>query len=353
MNEKITLISNQKNWMDSLALEQLQKIAGLPDVVRAVGLPDLHAGKTPVGFTVLTENVVYPRLLGGDIGCGMALFHTGMTAKKYKREKWQQKLEKVQGLENVPLTRQFGDCPMHSFGTIGGGNHFAEFQIADNIIDEAFLTDFGIQQGDILLLVHSGSRDLGQQIAREFQEEVGLSGSCAEEYLCRQNEALWWAKENRKEIACKLFDILGFTQEPQLLLDSCHNFAVHTKKGILHRKGAVSAKEGAAVVPGSRGSLTYLMRPLDDTSLSLDSLSHGAGRKWARSMCRPRLKSKYTWQTIRQTSWKSFVICHDAKLLFEEAPEAYKKIEHVISSLEEHRLAVTAATFRPLLTFKD
>ena len=242
---------------------------------------------------------------------------------------------------------------MQSFGTIGGGNHFAEFQIADNVIDETFLTDFGIQQGDLLLLVHSGSRDLGQRIAYEFQEGVGLSGSYAEKYLCKQDEALRWAKENRKEIAGKLFDILGLMQEPQLLLDSCHNFAVHTEKGILHRKGAVSAKEGAAVIPGSRGSLTYLMRTLDDTSLSLNSLSHGAGRKWARSMCRPRLKNKYTWQTIRQTSLKSFVICHDAKLLFEEAPEAYKKIEHVISGLEEHRLAVTAATFRPLLTFKD
>lgn len=353
MNAKITLISNDKNWMDSLAVEQMGKIASLPNVLRVAGLPDLHAGKTPIGLAALAQDVIYPHLLGGDVGCGMALFHTGVTIKKYKWEKWMQKLKNVRGLENIPLTQPVENCPMQGFGTIGSGNHFAEFQVAESIADDALLGGMGIQKGDILLLVHSGSRDFGQKVAREFAGEDCLSGERADEYLNRQEEALQWSKRNRMEIARKLFRVLGFAQEPKLLIDLCHNYVIRTEEGFLHRKGTVSAKEGAVVIPGSRGALTYFMRPLKNTSISLDSLSHGAGRKWTRSMCRPRLKSKYTWHTIRQTSIKSFVVCHDAKLLFEEAPEAYKKIEPVIASLEEHRLAVTAATFRPLLTFKD
>lgn len=230
--------------MDSTALEQLEKIAALPDMLRVAGLPDLHAGKTPIGLAALTKNTVYPQLLGGDVGCGMALFRTSVTLKKYKREKWMQKLENVHGLENIPLTQPAESCPMRSFDAIGSGNHFAEFQVADDITDQDFLLKAGIEKGDILLLVHSGSRDLGQKIAREFEGRASLSCEDADAYLSRQNEALRWAKSNRIEIARKLFNVLGFTEEPKLLFDSCHNFAVRTDEGILHRKGAVSALEG-------------------------------------------------------------------------------------------------------------
>ena len=86
--------------------------------------------------------------------------------------------------------------------------------------------------------------------------------------------------------------------------------------------------------------------------MSAHSLSHGAGRKWARSLCRSRLRNKYDRDSIRETALKSRVVCHDTGLLYQEAPEAYKNVEQVVAALEEHRLAEVAATPRPLITYK-
>ena len=92
--------------------------------------------------------------------------------------------------------------------------------------------------------------------------------------------------------------------------------------------------------------------PKEDTSLSLDSLSHGAGRKWARSLCKSRINNKYDRDSIRCTELKSKVVCHDTNLLFQEAPEAYKNIEQVIDSLIVFGLIEVVATLRPLITYK-
>ena len=86
--------------------------------------------------------------------------------------------------------------------------------------------------------------------------------------------------------------------------------------------------------------------------ISLDSLSHGAGRKWARSVCKSRIDRKYDRNSIRSTKFKSQVVCHDTNLLFAEAPEAYKNVEQVIASLQEFGLIEVAATLRPLITYK-
>ena len=77
-NQKWILISNQKNWVEQAAKDQLAGVSRLEGVVRAVGLPDLHPGKTPVGMAVLSDGRFYPHLIGNDIGCGMSLFSTGV-----------------------------------------------------------------------------------------------------------------------------------------------------------------------------------------------------------------------------------------------------------------------------------
>ncbi|MFR1805123.1 MAG: RtcB family protein, partial [Faecalispora jeddahensis] len=120
----------------------------------------------------------------------------------------------------------------------------------------------------------------------------------------------------------------------------------------IHRKGAVSALKGPVVIPGSRGSLTYLVLPAADTSLPGHSLSHGAGRKWARSLCKSRIRNKYERDTIRQSKLGGRTVCHDTELLYQEAPEAYKNIEHVIAALVEHGLCKVIATLSPLVTYK-
>jgi release factor H-coupled RctB family protein len=163
-----------------------------------------------------------------------------------------------------------------------------------------------------------------------------------------------WAERNRIAVVEKLISWLEFNIQPnpQPVLDLCHNYIEQVGDSFIHRKGAVSSKAGIVILPGSRGSLTYLLKPADDTEISLNSLSHGAGRKWARSLCFSRIKNLYDRDTIRTTSLKSKVVCHDTNLLFQEAPEAYKNIKQVLGALVEHNLVTVVATLKPLITFK-
>ena len=106
------------------------------------------------------------------------------------------------------------------------------------------------------------------------------------------------------------------------------------------------------MVPGSRGTLNYLVDPVGDKTRNLFSLAHGAGRKWNRKSTRDRLKSKYSPKALTQTILGSAVICDDKELLFEEAPEAYKNIESVIEDMVQAGLIKVLATLRPLITYK-
>ena len=224
----------------------------------------------------------------------------------------------------------------------------------ERIYDQEAAGSLGLCADRILLLVHCGSRGYGQEILSRFWVPEGLADGSeqAEAYMAEHDRALRWAVRNRRAAAQKLLAWLGGASEPELLMDSCHNYLERTKDGLLHRKGSVSASKGAVVIPGSRGSLTYVCIPREDTAVSLNSLSHGAGRKWARSICKSRMDQKYDRDSIRCTGLKSRVVCHDTNLLFAEAPEAYKNVEQVMGVLQEYGLIDIAATLRPLITFK-
>lgn len=355
LQENVKLVSTEKNWMESTAIVQLKNLAMLSGVREVVGLPDLHAGKTPVGIAVKTKGVFYPHLIGNDIGCGMGLFASGISMKKYKQDRWVSKLNHIRSMDELVTENPYEEeSPIHDLGTIGGGNHFAEFQTLDEIFDEASLSEYSLKKGEVYLLVHSGSRGYGQKIFKEYLNYEGLKESSKEArgYLSAQDTALIWAKRNRYLVAQKLFAYLGFSGQTNCILDCFHNFLEERDGEYLHRKGAVSALDSAVIIPGSRGSLTYLVKPTPETVNTLYSLSHGAGRKWARSLCKPRIREKYNSETIRETKLKSRVVCHDTELLFQEAPEAYKNIAKIIKALEESGLIEVIASFRPLLTFK-
>jgi release factor H-coupled RctB family protein len=331
----------------------LDGVARLPGVTRTVGLPDLHAGKSPLGMAFSTEGVIYPHLIGNDIDCGMGLFATGIGLDKYTEKRWVSRLNHIRELGDIETENPYDEeSPIRDLGTIGSGNHFAEFQKVEEIIDGAAFNSLGLPYGDVALLIHSGSRGYGQQIFKALNYEIGLTGGKADAYLERHDDALKWAARNRVLVAEKLIDWLGFAAEPKSVIDLPHNYIERKGSEYIHRKGAVSSKQGLIVLPGSRGSLTYILKPADDTGASLDSLSHGAGRKWARSLCRSRIKNKYDRDSIRRTALKSLVVCHDIDLLFEEAPEAYKNIEHILAALVEHGLVTVVATLRPLITYK-
>lgn len=355
MNSKITLIQNDKCWMEQNALTQLENLASLTGLVRAVGLPDLHAGKSPIGIAVETQDRIYPHLIGNDIGCGMGLFSPGIPLQKFKLERVVTRLNHIRALEDLPTENPYWEeSPILDLGTIGGGNHFAEFQAVEQVFLPDILETLEIHKNETLLLIHSGSRGYGQRIMSQFLNFDGYpaQGGEAQAYLEAHSDALLWAKRNRGLVAEKLIDWIGYHKELRPVLDCAHNYLEEREGHFLHRKGAVSAENGPVIVPGSRGSLTYLLLPAADTQRSAWSLSHGAGRKWARSLCKSRIRDKYDRDSIRSTRLGSRVVCHDTELLYQEAPEAYKNVDQVVAALVEQNLATVIATLRPMLTFK-
>ena len=106
------------------------------------------------------------------------------------------------------------------------------------------------------------------------------------------------------------------------------------------------------VIPGSCGTLSYLVKPIGDGINHAWSLAHGAGRKWARSETRLRMRERFRAHELRQTPLGGRVICEERHLLYEEAPAAYKNIEAVIADLVDAGLVSVIATMRPLLTYK-
>ena len=86
---QVRLFASTQSWIEGEAVRQLYAIARLPGVRRAVGFPDLHPGEgTAVGAAFVTESVIYPHLIGGDIGCGMALFDTDLVRRDAKLDRW-------------------------------------------------------------------------------------------------------------------------------------------------------------------------------------------------------------------------------------------------------------------------
>lgn len=355
MDSKITLIANEKSWIEGNAIKQLKSLEELEGVIKIVGLPDLHAGKIPVGAVVETKNGIYPHIIGNDIGCGMSLFQTHIAMRQYKQDKWVKKLEKFD-TSFIKIENPYEEeSPIPDLGTIGGGNHFAEFQMLESIFDEGEVQKLGIGKKDILLLIHSGSRSFGQSIFSEFtgmKKWLSQENPAFSAYLKYHDLALLWAERNRRIAAEFMMQQLGFTKEIHLILDCCHNYIEKRQGSFIHRKGAVSTEQGLLVLPGSRGSLTYLIKPSQNTEVSLYSLSHGAGRKYQRSLCKGRISEKYTKEELKNTSLKSRVICKDKALYYEEAPEVYKNIEQIIECLQEYGLISVVATLKPLITYK-
>lgn len=349
------LITIEKNWIEHTAITQLKALSNLNGVVEAVGLPDLHAGKSPIGVAVVTRDIIYPHIIGSDIGCGIGLFKTNIERKKFKMDRWVIKLNYIRELADVETTNPYEEqSPIYDLGTIGSGNHFAEFQVLEKIFDEKEFEKLNVSKNDLLLLIHSGSRGYGESILREFNNYQGYlaASSDGESYFEEHNNAVLWAERNRNIVANKLINYLGYNPNIDTIIDCKHNFLEKKDNLFIHRKGAVSAEVGPVVIPGSRGSLTYVVIPTDKIEESAFSLSHGAGRKWARSLCKSRINKKYDRDTIRETKLKSRIVCHDTDLLFQEAPEAYKNIETVINSLLEFGLIKIVATLKPVLTYK-
>lgn len=365
ISDKVTIIRNDKSWIESNAVEQLNKVSQLKGVIKAVGLPDLHAGKVPVGAAIVTEGIIYPHLIGNDIGCGMALFETGIKKTKLKRDQVLKKLQKLSENDNIDMqdfTKDSDGEFSSKIGTIGSGNHFAELQEIDTIYDREALDEIGISKKDIYLLVHSGSRSLGESILRNYIENnngaKGLKSNTQqfEKYIKDHNKALNFAARNRDAVVFKIVTTLGGKKDTKVL-ESVHNGicekVVDNKRIYIHRKGAAPSDIGYVVVAGTRGSKSYIVKPKNEKGLKFAfSISHGAGRRWARSGCKEKLKNMYSKKTIRNIKDIPTLVCKEKNLIYEEAPEAYKNIERVIEDMISADMITLVASLNPVITYK-
>ncbi len=363
INNKIKLITNDKNWVESEAIEQLKLVSELEGVQQAIGLPDIHSG--PVGVTIATQKIIYPHLIGNDVGCGMALFQTDLKKSKIKRDKWVRKLSGLEDSYDGNINAIIEEAGVEStaydssIGTIGGGNHFAELQSIEKAFDENALLDLGVDSKNLVLLVHSGSRSLGSAIFQEFAETntstgLKIESEEATKYLQQHDNAVHWAKLSRKLIAERFLEQLGSFSKT--VLDVEHNCIAKTTVGhqeyYLHRKGAARSDLGAVVIAGSRGTYSYLVLPIGGQEQNLFSLAHGSGRKWKRKNAKSILGDKYTIDKMQLTEIGSAVICEDKNLLYEEAPQAYKNIEHIIAALADAGIIKVLAQLKPIITYK-
>jgi release factor H-coupled RctB family protein len=362
---RVRVIASPQSWVEGEALRQLEAAARLPGMRSAVGLPDLHPGKgAPVGAAFTSQGVFYPFLVGNDIGCGMGLWELELPTRKAKPERWSTRLDLEGPWEGDAEAMLAGmgvkPCGFEaSLGTVGGGNHFAEVQRVEGVHDTKAFQALKLEADRLLLLVHSGSRGLGEHILRAHVDRHG-AGSLAEDsaeartYLARHDQAVGWARANRATIAERM--MRGVGAAGRRVLDVCHNSVTPQTweggRGWLHRKGAAPSDQGAVVIPGSRGALSYLVLPLGDGAEHAHSLAHGAGRKWTRTHARERMRERFTSEALLRTSFKSHVVCEDRDLLFEEAPPAYKAIDRVVGDLVDAGLVRVVATLAPLLTYK-
>lgn len=367
----VRVFANSRVWMEDAAIQQLHTTAKLPGMRAAVGLPDLHPGRGyPVGAAFFSVERFYPALVGGDIGCGMSLLATDLRVHKTSASK----LARAVGDIDAPMPAdaispevrdalheiagQTGVLPaaqlLGSIGTIGGGNHFAEVQVVDEVYEPGVLDARRAH-----LLVHSGSRGLGGAILRAHIERYGHAGLSSDSddaaaYLRQHDAALRFAQLNRAHISQRLAQALRCDLAP--VLELMHNHVQQHRwqgeNGWLHRKGATPADEALVVIPGSRGDYSHVLRPVPGRDEALNSLAHGAGRKWARSDCMGRLKPRFSLTDLLQTRFDSAVLCADKALVYEEAPQAYKSVDAVVDSLIEAGLVLPVARLRPLLTYK-
>ena len=316
-----------KLWLDDMeegALEQAKNLANLPFAFHHVAImPDAHFGfGMPIGGVLATESVVIPNAVGKDIGCGMCAVKTSLseidkdTLKKimceirkviplgfnHHKDKQDAKLMPHIPVHcELPIVEREYQKALYSLGSLGSGNHFCEIQRGND--------------GCIWIMLHSGSRNLGLQVADhynklavEFNEQwhslvpkehqlafLPLDSSIGQAYLAEMNYCVEYALANRKLmmerivniIRCVLLEKREIPLQFEPMINIAHNYATmenHFGKNVMvHRKGATLARtDTIGIIPGSQGTKSYIVRGKGNLE-SFMSCSHGAGRAMSRT----------------------------------------------------------------------
>jgi len=375
-----------KLWTDGVFLEeaarqQIRNIAGMPFVYKHVAImPDVHLGKgATVGSVIPTKGALIPAAVGVDIGCGMMAVKTALTAKDIPSNLERVRLnieaaipsgfhpkDKTDQRETIPndiaavwrndlSARLDSITKMHpkisdknslnQLGTLGSGNHFIELC-------------FDTEQ-NVWIMLHSGSRGIGNQIGRYFIEQAKedmrvhfinlpdkdlsyLSEGTQhfQDYWFALNWAQDYARHNREIMMKYTIGALiksGFPEGKLLVKDiavNCHhNYASlenHFGENVyVTRKGAVRARiNDYGIIPGSMGAKSFIVRGKGNPE-SFNSCSHGAGRTMSRT------KAKATVTLEEHIKATEGVECRKDLDTLDETPAAYKPIDAVMKAQED------------------
>lgn len=354
-------------------LDQARHLADLPFAFHHVALmPDAHIGYgMPIGGVFATLGVIVPHAVGLDIGCGVRGWRTNIPAEELSSAldgvlndiqrsvpqgfDWHAssqagRTDLFDDVPDVPALKAEAVKAERQLASLGGGNHFIELQVDPD--------------GLVWAMVHTGSRNVGKQVAEHFDRvareinerdgspvprEWGLAhltihGDVGAEYFSAMRWCMRFAKESRRLIAETVQRALdrrfpGVLPDPST--DVHHNYAsVETHYGtevVVHRKGAVRAR-GTVLIPGSMGTASYVGEGLANPE-SFESCSHGAGRAMGRKQAMRTLPREQVLADLKAADVRLFK-AHKGDVA-EEAPQAYKDIEAVMrwqSDLVEQRV---------------
>lgn len=435
------------------AVRQLAHVATMPGIVKySLAMPDIHWGYGfPIGGVAafdMETGVISPGGVGFDINCGVRLMTTPLTADEIasnKREVIEAVFQAVptgvgsrssvtissgeldrmmvkgaawavehgfgleadlacceeqgcmQQADTAAVSGKAKTRGMPQSGTLGSGNHFLEFQVVAEVYDEAAAAAFGVEVGQVCIMIHCGSRGLGHQVctdhlkvleqaARRYQIQLpDRQLACApitspegEAYFkgmaCAANYA--WANRqmimhSTRKVMEKMYDI-DYEDMP-LVYDVAHNVAKREEHMVdgrrrqlcVHRKGATrafgpdchdvperySGVGQPVIIPGSMGTSSYLLHGTETAmERTFGSTCHGAGRVLSRTKAKKMMRG----QDVRAGLLKRgiYVRAHHDSAIAEEAPESYKPSDEVVNVVNAVGISRPVARLEPLGVIK-
>ena len=424
------------------SLEQVANGATLPGIVKAaMAMPDIHQGYgLPVGGVVATDarhGVVSPGAIGFDINCGVRLLATSLESQAvadrmeslvdalysaiptgvgsrgeltldpasldrvlergaawavragYGDDDDLERIESGGSLDGAapdrvsPHARERG---RRQLGTLGSGNHFLEVQTVEVVYDEPAARALGVHEGQLTVMIHTGSRGLGHQVCTDYLDATGkalrrygisvpdrqlacapVDSDEARAYLGAMRAAANFAFANRQLLthwARRVFEerlrVAPRELDMRVVYDVAHNIAKEeehevdgTRRRLLvHRKGATRAFPGQPViVPGDMGRYSYLLvgteRAMRET---FGSTCHGAGRRLSRTAAVKAARGRRLADELRRLGVVARATGRDA--LAEEMPEAYKDVQEVVDVVHRFGISTRVARFKPLAVIK-
>jgi tRNA-splicing ligase RtcB len=434
--------------MDDKVYEQLVNVAALPGIVDAAyAMPDAHWGYGfPIGgvaaFDADQGGVVSAGGVGFDISCGVRCLHTGLNLEEIlplQRQLAEMLFQRIPaGLGSTGAIRlsesemdamlaggarwtvargwgaeadleriEEGGQMKHArpakvsaqakrrqrdeMGTLGSGNHYLEVQAVAEVFDAAIADAFGLRTGDIVVMIHCGSRGLGHQIGTEYLRDMAISAAqhgialpdrelaCApinsgigQDYLGAMRAAINCALANRQiltHLVREVFRELLPQAELPVLYDVSHNTCkveFHDKKALyVHRKGAtrafgpghpelppaLRAAGQPVLIGGSMGTGSYVLAGTKQSeALAFSSACHGAGRAMSRHQA---LRSYKGRKVVDDLAARGIIVKSPSmRGIAEEAPEAYKDVSAVVDAAAEAGLARKVARTQPLVCVK-